>query len=175
VNDLFIRRSAVLSADGLYRYRLERQVGDEKKTATFIMLNPSMADAEIDDPTIRRCMGFCVRWRCGRLVVVNLFAFRAAKVRDLKAARNPVGPRNNAAIEKAANDAARGGGMIVAAWGAGGSWLGRDRQVMDRLDRIDANMTCLRRTASRAPEHPLYVPYDVTPEPFDFAELVPPI
>ncbi|MCH7984950.1 MAG: DUF1643 domain-containing protein, partial [Chloroflexi bacterium] len=37
-----------------YRYVLTREFGGDS-TCLFIMLNPSSADADQDDPTIRRC------------------------------------------------------------------------------------------------------------------------
>lgn len=174
MTDLLTIGHAVLSDDLRYRYRLDRDFVsrrgcDRKKTAVFILLNPSSADADIDDPTVRRCIGFCARWRCGRLVIVNLFAWRATKVRDLKRAKDPVGPGNDAAIRKAVREATKSKGVVVAAWGANGSWLGRAREVMDMLGKMKADAVCLCRTGGGAPEHPLYVAYDVTPESFEVA------
>src|SRR3954462_13242745 len=87
---------AIFSACGRYRYLLTRQlgegsVGQEKKVATFIMLNPSTADATRNDPTIRKCIGFAQRWQCERLQVLNLFAVRATLPRDMKRADEPIG------------------------------------------------------------------------------------
>src|SRR5437588_2477108 len=89
------RGSAVFSPDGRYRYLLTRRLGRSRRVATFIMLNPSTADAINNDPTIRKCVGFARRWGCGLLQVVNLFALRATEPRVLRAAADPVGPENS--------------------------------------------------------------------------------
>lgn len=75
-----VRRSAVVSDCGRYRYRLDRIWDTALPAVTFIMLNPSTADASNDDATIRRLAGtngFARRWGCGALIVVNLYAWRA--------------------------------------------------------------------------------------------------
>jgi hypothetical protein len=72
--DLPSTKSAVISADGKYRYFLRRTVSGGRRIATFIMLNPSTADAQVDDPTIRKCIGFCRHWGCGEPYVVNSLA-----------------------------------------------------------------------------------------------------
>ena len=59
--------SATISKDGLYRYSLERVWDPSKPTALFICLNPSTADAEIDDPTVRKMVGFAKRFGYGRI------------------------------------------------------------------------------------------------------------
>src|SRR5262249_44998661 len=85
-------RSAVISACGRYRYYLCRKLaGGGGRVATFIMLNPSTADAERDDSTIRKCVGFGRRWGCGQLHVVNLFGLRATQPTELRTVGNPVG------------------------------------------------------------------------------------
>src|SRR4051812_10658415 len=83
-----------------YRYTLTRSLGPGP-LATFVMLNPSTAGAFNDDPTVRKCVAFCRRWGCGRLQVVNLFAYRATSPRQLKQVNDPVGPRNRRAITSA--------------------------------------------------------------------------
>jgi len=73
--DLLTKRSAVISDDGKYRYRLDRDLGRDGKTAAFIMVNPSTADAEVDDATIRKLIGFSQRLGFGRFIVGNKFAY----------------------------------------------------------------------------------------------------
>ena len=117
-------RGADISEDGRYRYVLWRDglVGDDDRACLFIMLNPSTADATKDDPTIRKCIGFCKRWGYGQLFVVNLFAFRTTDPKWLlSGAVDPVGPCNNMAITGMALCC----GDIVCAWGAPTGALGR--------------------------------------------------
>lgn len=103
----FAERGADVSADGLHRYSLWRHWDPSKKRrATWVMLNPSTADAMQDDPTIRKCIGFTKRLTgdFGGIVVVNLFAYRATEPRELVMARNAgadiVGVRNDSEIRR---------------------------------------------------------------------------
>lgn len=64
------------------------------------MLNPSKADASIDDPTLRRCISFAKFWDYGSLIVVNLFAFRTASPLELKKVDDPVGKQNDRYLKK---------------------------------------------------------------------------
>ena len=78
-----------------YRYLLWREWISSSKTVSFIMLNPSRADAEVNDPTITRCINFAKSWGFGRLEVVNLFAYRTSKPSLLKQATEPIGKDND--------------------------------------------------------------------------------
>lgn len=165
MSDLVIERSAVVSACGKYRYRLERRWGDGP-IATFIMLNPSTADAEVDDATIRKCMGFAHRWRMGGIFVGNLFAIRATNPRDMLRAADPVGPENREHLEDLCREAGASGngGVVICAWGANGSHMGQDRTFLGWCEHPWLiRPKALRITSKGAPEHPLYVPYDVEP------------
>lgn len=163
-------RSALVSTDGQYRYWLSRDVGPGERVACFLMLNPSTADAEKDDPTIRKCIGFAKRWQCGRLLVVNLFAWRATDPQKLKEARDPVGPENDYYIEKGVDAAVVTAGRAVCAWGVHGTLHDRNWNVLSlirhRFSTQVANLRCLRLTADGHPEHPLFVPYSTELKPF---------
>jgi len=104
--------SAVISDCGRYRYRLERQTSGNGSTAV-IMVNPSTADAEQDDATIRKLRGFGDRNQWGRIIVGNLFAYRATDVRDLRGTPDPVGPLNDHHLNAVFNTVDR----VVFAWG----------------------------------------------------------
>jgi hypothetical protein len=74
-----VERSARLSECGTWRYYLARHWAPKGEALAFVMLNPSTADATVDDPTIRRCIGFARRDGYAGLVVVNLFALRSTE------------------------------------------------------------------------------------------------
>lgn len=166
-----LEQNAVISACGRYRYLLTRQVGPGARTATFIMLNPSTADASNDDPTIRRCIGYARQWGCGRLAVLNLFAFRATDPADLKRAEEPVGPENRAWIERTLRgDAA---GPVVCAWGVHGEHLGQDLAVLGWLAQLGIRPLALGLTRDGHPRHPLYAPYSAELVQFESRSLTP--
>ena len=127
----------------------------------FCMLNPSTADHQTNDPTVRRCIGFAESWGYARLIVVNLFAARSTDPKALPTMADPVGPDNDEWIRKHAREA----DMIVAAWGNRGAYLGRDRKVLEILASA-RDVFALRITGQGSPEHPLYVPQDVEPVVF---------
>lgn len=155
-----MERSAVISDDGLYRYRLDRRWGDGPR-ALFVLLNPSTADADVDDPTLRRCIAFARSSGCSALTVVNLFAYRATKPRDMRAATDPVGPDADLHLVAAAT----GAGIVVAGWGRHGGW--RPERVARVVELLHGNaLMCLGVTKEGQPRHPLYVSGSVTPSPF---------
>lgn len=151
---------ADISPCGRYRYRLDRDFVGAGPAVIFCMLNPSTADAENNDPTIRRCISFAKREVAGRLVVVNLFAGRATKPDDLFRMDDPVGPRNEQAWESTLT----GNEILIAAWGA-------DKRAKRAGYRFRAwarmwgrDLYCLGKTQAGAPRHPLYVRADAALE-----------
>lgn len=158
--------SAVLSPDGLYRYSLYRR-WSPGPMATFLMCNPSTADAEVNDPTIVRCTNFAKSWGCGGLYAGNAYAWRATDPHELWAAIDPVGPKNDAHLQGLATRAWSRGWPLVAAWGAN---VKPDRvaQVLALpcMDRLQA----LGVTKSGAPRHPLYLRSDTALSPWPVAQ-----
>lgn len=104
--------SAVISGCGRYRYRLERSTVGGGSTAV-LMVNPSTADASVDDATIRKLLGFGSRHRWGRLIVGNLFAYRATDVRELGHCSDPIGPENDDHLIQILADC----DQVICAWG----------------------------------------------------------
>lgn len=147
-------RAATISADQLYRYDLVRRWADEGPVATFVMLNPSTADAEVDDKTILRCIGFARAWYCAAVRVLNLYAWRDTDPRVLWTVPDPVGPENDAHLTRAAERAQARRWPLVAAWGVNAK---PDRVAAVLALPGMAALQCLGVTKDGAPRHPLYV------------------
>jgi hypothetical protein len=150
---------AILSPCGLYRYKLTRtwEHGEYAfPPMAFVMLNPSTADAKDDDPTIRRCVGFAKREKCGGIIVVNLYAFRTKDPKVMAAAADPVGPDNDAHIANVIREAKK----IVVAWGACGPDTARVDAVLKLIADAGQTPWCLGITAKKQPRHPLMLRSD---------------
>lgn len=161
-----VQGGADISECGRYRYRLWRDgwAGDDDRACLFVMLNPSTADAMTDDPTIRKCVGFCKRWGYGMLMVVNLFAFRSTKPAGLLGVDDPCGPENDAFIRAEADAANR----IVLAWGSHpevSDLMSRRRFEVRRLiEQHWPKTIVLGRAKDGNPRHPLMLAYETVPE-----------
>lgn len=155
--------SAVFSPCGVYRYVLTRDLGLEviASPLAFVMLNPSTADAKINDPTIRRCISFAQRENASALIVGNVYALRSTDPAGLWSHPDPVGPENDQHLRGIAHGARR----IVCAWGANVE-RDRERQACDILREGGAELLCLGVTAQGFPRHPLYVRGDAPLVPF---------
>lgn len=145
----------------VYRYRLTRRWEAGAGTVNFIMLNPSVADAYKDDPTIRRCLRYAMDWGYQQLQITNLFALRSTDPELLYRYRTPIGPLNDKMIRETAEDAQK----IVCAWGVHGAFRDRGRHVLEMLSDFGRDRVyCFGRTKGNAPRHPLYLPKAAIPE-----------
>lgn len=166
-----IDRDATLSADGRYRWTLSRCWDPSMRLpwCGWIMLNPSTADAEVDDRTIGRCMGFARSWGYGGITVVNLFGLISTDPAELRTAAHPVAPPDQVGMH---DDVILGIGtdgvcpVVVAAWGVDGVLHGRDRHVARLYREAGVELHCLGTTKDGHPRHPLYLPATQQLEPF---------
>ena len=157
-----MKKDAVISSCGKYRYALWRIWDETEPLVMFIGLNPSTADAVKDDNTIRKCEVFAKKWGFGGLSIGNLFALRSSKPTDLWKSDDPIGPENDkwlGALEAKAK-------IIVAAWGNHGAHLRRGQVVL----KMFPDLYCLKVSAKGMPCHPLYLTRDL--KPFRLAEKV---
>ena len=152
---------AILDITQTYRYLLWRQLTEgHRRHVAWIMLNPSTADASLDDATIRRCISFSRSWGFDRLSVANLFALRSTNPDALREHEDPVGPDN----DKYLVELARGADLIICAWGNHGRLDDRADQVRELLKGLPLH--CLRVSKHGQPVHPLYLPAALRPVPF---------
>lgn len=149
-------RGARISACGTYRYHLWRYWDTTKPALVFIMLNPSTANAEEDDPTIRRCIGFAERLGYGGIDVVNLNAFRATNPVELRSTPDPVGPDNDQWMREVVFKAIDSRAPVICAWGTLGGEQGK--AVLFKLAFAGAKTKALGVTQDGHPRHPLYLP-----------------
>lgn len=168
-----IERSAEVSECGRYRWWLRRSWSLRNADGThrigrgvvsFIMLNPSTADALQDDPTIRRCIGFAKSWGFNTLSVRNLFPWRATDPKELLKAEDAAGgDRGDTELTSALT-----ADMVVVAWGANVPFK-RDVEIMDIFSTVAPMVPiyCLGKTKNGSPRHPLYVKADQQPIPFN--------
>ena len=147
--------TAVLSEDFRYRYSLSRGWDANKSGLLVVMLNPSTADASVDDPTIRRVVGFAKANGYGEVCVMNLYALRATNPAELKQ-EDAVGSENDArlsAVLRWNRDLCK---PVLAAWGATKWAKVRSPEVAAMAPGL--KWQCLGVTKAGSPRHPLYVP-----------------
>lgn len=156
-----MHRAARFSPCRAYRYTLDRRWGPTERRAVFVMLNPSTADETIEDPTVRRCIGFARAWGYDALTVLNIFALRSTDPAALYSHPDPVGPENNVALVAGCDRPDVG--IVIAAWGKHGAHMGRGQTVLDMLHSEGIRPKYLRLNADGSPGHPLYIPADAEP------------
>ncbi len=156
----FAGNGAVISSCGAYRYRLDRHVGAGDQVYAFFGINPSTADASIDDATVRKWRGFSERLGAERFIVGNVFAYRATNVGELSRADDPVGPEWRTHMDQIIKEA----DVLVPCWGSRAKL--KAPHLRDRLDvmlgalRGTAKpLVCWGKTASGDPIHPLMLGY----------------
>jgi hypothetical protein len=154
--------SAILSPCGTYRYRLERAVALDGPVFAFFGVNPSTADASLDDATVRKWTGFVKRWGGSRFIVGNVFPYRATDITTLR-------DLNVLAVRRDENDIhlmqiAKAADVLVPCWGDSAKlpkvlrpWLA---YTMKNLRATGKPIKAFGFTASGEPKHPLMLGYD---------------
>ncbi len=159
--------TATLSSCHQYRYDLVREWGPGK-LACIIGLNPSSADAAVDDPTITREVSICRRNALDGFVKVNIFAYRSGKPGALRAASDPVGPANLATLFAATRGSRVA--MVLCAWGTGAviqPMLRKQLVTLRDAGVFDGLMLWNLGTSKDGyPKHPLYLPADTALQPW---------
>lgn len=153
-----MKRKAVISEDGKYRYLLTRDwstslIPDTKRDIMFIGLNPSTADATIDDPTIRRLISFSKGFGYRRMMMLNLFAFRATHPEDMFEEVEPIGAEADLHIKASSIMSDK----VVFCWGNLPEFC---RERMEAVIQLipEEKRFCFGYTTTGFPKHPLYLP-----------------
>ncbi|MEP2668868.1 MAG: DUF1643 domain-containing protein [Cyclobacteriaceae bacterium] len=148
--DLFDYRTATFSQDRTYRYVLTRIWNPDLSKVMFIGLNPSTANEDIDDPTIRRLINFANTFGFGGLYMLNLFALVTPYPNDLVQCDDPIGNNDEyLRVYKFKAD------KVVFAWG-NFKVNGRDLIVSSMFEEA----YCLGVNNNGSPKHPLYLKAD---------------
>jgi len=149
----YLEKSANMSEDGLYRYSLSRRLSMGENAVLFVGLNPSTADATVDDPTVRRCVGFAQLWGFSWFFMGNLNAWRSTDPKKLpKMELLAVGPGNQEALKWLTHRAE----LVVAAWGSNplNSYA---LELAAQILKLPYTR-CFGKNKDGAPKHPLYLP-----------------
>lgn len=158
---------AVFSIDERYRYLLYRRwnllfAAESPRMAAFIGLNPSVADASRNDPTITRCINFAKSWGYDGMYMLNGRAFIATKPADMKRADDPIGPHNADYLTRY-TDLAK---ITVCCWGA--NIKGVSKEFMRELwGNIAGPTHCLGLSQAGHPLHPLMLKATTEPQPYN--------
>jgi len=157
--------TAVYSDCENYRYSLTRIWDTGAEKALFIMLNPSTATEVQNDPTVERCERRARTLGFGGFRVTNIFAWRDTDPKAMRAAADPIGPGNDAAILESCTWA----NSIICGWGTHGAHLNRGSQVESMLRTTGLPLFHLGLSKAGHPKHPLYIAYAEQPRPWGAA------
>ena len=165
--DLFSESGAEISPCKKYRYSLWRIWDQGKPLCMFIMLNPSTADANEDDPTIRRCIGFAKSWGYGGILIGNLFSFRTKNPEKLWTAylnylcrSKNIEPNDQFYFHYLKEMKDKIDGIVIAGWGNNGK--NYERQIK-KTRSVFPVLYHLGLTKNGQPRHPLYLKSDTKP------------
>lgn len=137
------------------------------KVIAFFGINPSTADASVDDATVRKWIGFCRRWGVSRFIVGNVFSYRSTDVKAIGKALFPQGPQHFAHLNQIIAEA----DVLVPCWG------GRDKVPKHLREHLDLLLAWLHRSGKPVlhfgitdggdPKHPLMLGYATQLTPFN--------
>lgn len=155
-----------------YRYTLRRSLSRADGHVVWILLNPSTATEEVNDPTVAKCCGYTQRAGYGMAIVVNLFALRSTDPKALKTSFaqgiSPIGHENDRTIVEAAISAS----MVICGWGRYGDLWNRGRYVTNLLlhNGLTDKLHYLKLLGDNTPGHPLYIKNSLIPQPWATAQ-----
>jgi hypothetical protein len=153
--------ACIFSPDRKYRYTLVHVWDQQKEMIAFIGLNPSTADENQLDPTLRRIKGYATDWGYGSFAMLNLFAYRSTDPSILYEIQDPIGPENDRYITAVSHKT----NLVIACWGNHGELHNRGEDIC-RILKPSISLKCLQLTKSNQPSHPLYLKKELRPRDF---------
>lgn len=141
-----MNRSAIFSDCGQYRFSLSR-TWSGGATLQLIGLNPSTANAESDDPTIRRIITLAKSNGYGGIVMTNLFPFITAYPKELLADDHYIS-RNDFVLKAVKIDCED----VCFCWG-NFNFPERIYSVVEMFP----DALCFGKNKNGSPKHPLYL------------------
>ncbi len=144
-----IQKGTLLSPDNKYQYALWRIWNAEKPLVFFITLNPTLKEENSDSATILKCVELGNKLGFGGVIIGHLFAFRCDDPNEFINTDDPIGPENDACIERFVKQAK----TVIAAWGMRGTFMERHDAIMRKI----SNLHCFGITENGQPVHPLAV------------------
>lgn len=157
--------TATFSDCSKYRYTLDRPLEsytDAIGRVSFLMLNPSTASADKNDPTVAKCCRYALAAGATELTVINIFAYRSTDPEALKTAEDPIGQGNDQYILDVVSQST----MTICAWGKHGDILNRGRALTKMLldNGLGERLYYLHLNGDGSPGHPLYLPLANVPQ-----------
>ena len=152
--NLFEDNGASFSIGRKYRYSLWRIWDKEKPLVMFIGLNPSTANANDDDPTIRRVKRFAFDWGFGGVYMMNLFSYVTPYPDELVLTDVSHEIVNDFQLKQVAKHCSE----IIFAWGS-------FKEAKERAEKINVMFPGAKALAINndgSPKHPLYVAKNIT-------------
>ena len=157
--------SAIFSDCQKYRFELHRRWDNESdKSIMFLMMNPSVATEFIDDPTVKKCRKYATTWGYNHLIVTNVMAYRATNPKELLQVYDPVGKDNLKHIKILLEEYKP---FLICAWGRIPTKLFYAEEDVMRVIK-DHSPHVLKLNKDGKPWHPLYLPNNTLPEPWNF-------
>jgi hypothetical protein len=162
-----VKGDATFSDDGRYRQLMRRWTGDvfPQRYMLFIGMNPSTADASVNDPTCAREWTFAQREGFDAMIKANVGDYRATDPKMLLAPGGEASsPANLPAIRRAAAEA----GRIVLCHGKLNKALApAGKALIEALKADGRALWCFGTNGDGSPKHPLYLRGDTPLRPYE--------
>lgn len=162
---IWVRSEAIFGGESQeYRYQLIRKWNDTLPAILWVMMNPSTAREDVDDPTVAKCRRYSELWGYGTMLIGNVFAYRATDQKRLMQIPDPIGPDNDAHLCAMARRAQ----LIVFAYGKPHKSLRSRGPQVARMLSVDGTrqLHALQLCADGTPSHPLYLKGNLQPIPW---------